>query len=318
MIRNIIVYIGIALLSLTFLSCSDSGGESTAAPYPTDVSESVTPGTLYLAKAEGMGSDSRTSYQYDEEPEDVVMQRDDLANDNETIAFDLGDIKASRDFYFILKNIGDTPVTDISIEIDNPSFEVSPSAISLLEPDDEASFMQIICVSAIHGKPLNGIGYTDPMNSGKNSGVILIQGRTTTGDGVDTEAIHSAIIEVTALLIDFEAKTSTSRINFGSPDLSAASSLGGLGWLPLYIISGSPVIENTGNAPFDVSISDSGYASNTGARNTVMPNETLMIEKSSTEMPVFVIIHTNNVICNHEKFSIGNDGNVYFCFREPR
>lgn len=318
MIRNIIVHLGIVLFGLTLLSCSDSGGESTPALGPDAVTESVTPGTLYLAKAEGMESGSRTYYQYDEEPEEVVIPRDGLANDDEIIAFDLGDVKASRDFYFILKNIGDTPVTDISIETDNPSFEVSPAAISRLEPDDEASFMQIICVSAIHGKPLNGIGYTSPMNLGNNRGGILIQGRTITGEGAETEAIHSAVIEVNALLIDLEAKTADSRINFGSPDLNAASSLGNLGWLPLYIISGFPVIENTGNAPFDVSISDSGYASNAGTRNTVMPNETLMIGKSSTEMPVFVTIHTNNVICNHEKFSIGSDGNVYFCFREPR
>jgi hypothetical protein len=307
MIHNLLICLCAVLFSLNLFSCGDSNDNS-------ETSASVTPGALYLAKAEGMGSDSRTGYQYNEEPNDVVMQRNEMANDEEMTSFHLGDIKASRDFYFILKNVGDTPITNISIETDNPSFEVSPSAISILEPDDEAPVMQIICVSAIHGKPLNGIGYTGLMNMGENSGVLLIQGKTTTGDGAEMEVIHTAGIGVNALVMDLEAKSEVSQIPFGSPDMHMNTSLGSLGWLPIYIISGSSVIENTGNTPFDIIIN--------GSSNTVLPDETFTIENDSPTdtvtdesdyTKVTVTIDTKNVICNHEKFSIGDDGKVYFC-----
>jgi hypothetical protein len=302
MIHNLLICLFTLLFSLNLVSCGgDSGGNET----PEIPASVVTPGTLYLAKAEGMESDGKAVDQLDTESENAFLQREEMDNEDETISFHLGDIKASRDFYFILKNVGDTPITDISLETDNPSFEVSPASISFLEPDDEASVMQIICVSAIHGQALNGIGYAGRRNIGENSCVLRIQGKTTTGEGEEQDVVHTAGIGVNAILVDLEIRSETKQVSFGSPDTHMSSSLGGLGWLPVYGISGTPVIENTGNAPFDVIFR--------GNVITVLPNETLTIENDGSDMTM--TIDTKNAMCDPGRFSIGDDGKIYFCLR---
>ena len=47
--------------------------------------------------------------------------------------YDLGEVKASREFSFILTNGGNQPIFDIKMITDNRSFTISPNEIPVLE-----------------------------------------------------------------------------------------------------------------------------------------------------------------------------------------
>src|SRR5688572_12442124 len=46
--------------------------------------------------------------------------------------FDLGALKASREFLFMLGNGGESPITDITLTTNDPAFVVSPERIATL------------------------------------------------------------------------------------------------------------------------------------------------------------------------------------------
>jgi hypothetical protein len=72
---------------------------------------------------------------------------------DDSISFVLDTIKSSRSFYFILNNVGQEDITDISISTDNNRFNISPSNISLLagtKSTNNSSLIQIISLDVMY------------------------------------------------------------------------------------------------------------------------------------------------------------------------
>lgn len=75
-----------------------------------------------------------------------------LATVPHQVKFDLGDIKASREFLFLLSNSGDVPVFDISITTDHLQFRVSPQRIDTLRANGSTdNLLPLVSVGVEHG-----------------------------------------------------------------------------------------------------------------------------------------------------------------------
>ncbi|MEQ9302865.1 MAG: hypothetical protein RJQ14_03045, partial [Marinoscillum sp.] len=133
---------------------------------------------------------------------------------NSEITFDLGQIKASGEFGFLLTNQGEESIFDITINSSNPSFAISPSSISELQPtnfgnlEDEPSqgFIPIISLDITHGNRINGIGFVEPLPEGLNDAIISFEGKTLNGS--DTINLSLEIdVSVSALVMDVELRS---------------------------------------------------------------------------------------------------------------
>ena len=231
-----ILLISSILIIMSFLisSCGD-----TIKPKDNDEGITFTPGRLTLVKIDGIGKTLIETFE---------------ATDEDTILFILGDLKASRNFYFFLKNAGGTAITDITIESNNAHFDVTPEEIGILEPDSLATIIPIIRVSALHGVALNGIGYIDLIPMNENRTVISIAGVTTDENGTNIPVSIFAELTINALIMDIELFDGDSIIDLTTPDGSGSSNLGGLGFIRNYNYSLVPKILNIGNIPISVSV----------------------------------------------------------------
>ena len=136
-----------------------------------------------------------------------------MVNPIESISFDLGDIKSSQQFNFILTNAGDEKITSINLTSTNPNFKITPSSISRIDPFNEASLLNVIKVSALHGTALNGVGFIDLMPMGINDVEIGVIG-VTVKNGVTENVSLTLNVEVKALVADIEVSTNGVTRNF--------------------------------------------------------------------------------------------------------
>ncbi len=162
------------------------------------------------------------------------LSKDNNLNDIQLSHFDLGDLRASRDYYFILKNTGENPITDISLETDNEQFEISPQYIDTLKADTLESFLPIIRISAIHGIALNGVGTRDLMPKGINITNIDINGNTLNSNEEEIIVNTSAVLEVSALVMDIDLFYDQTILDLTHPPLTT----GGPAWAYIGLLNG--------------------------------------------------------------------------------
>jgi hypothetical protein len=165
----------------------------------------------------------------------------------ENVSFDLGPIKGSSAFYFLLYNIGTTPITDVALSIADSSFSVYPAKMDTLMPGGDLGMLPIVKVSVYHGTALDGAGYRPLMPMGDNKADVTITGTTKTRSGVDTTVTLTAGLDLKALVMDIAAPA----ISLGSPAGNIMSSFpDGISTMPFYNAPGcSVVVQNTGNVP---------------------------------------------------------------------
>ena len=222
--------------------------------------------------------------------------------------FDLGDLKASITHSFILVNGGDQPIFDIVLNTDNPSFTISPGAISLLEGNarfDNTSgsgFIPLISLGIIHGTHINGVGFTDLLSKGINTSLLTITGKTI--DGNDTIEISSDFeFTVNARVMDIKLYVNNSEIDLTKNYEGFSTTLGGLGFIKLYNVTGNLEIENTGNVDIDLT-----YGNN---NEMLEPNEKKQIETIRFNRMIFSL-DGNGTIADNKRIELGNDGIGYF------
>jgi hypothetical protein len=221
--------------------------------------------------------------------------------------FDLGDLKASMQYSFILVNGGDQPIFDIVLNTDKPAFTISPGAISLLEGNarldktSSSGFIPLISLGVIHGTHINGVGFTDLLPKGINTSLLKITGKTI--DGNDTIKINSEFeLAVNAKVMDIKLYVNNSEIDLTKNYNGWSTTLGGLGFMRSYNVrADSLAIENTGNVDINLT-----YENN---NEMLKPNEKKQIE---------VIHHMifrldgNGTIADKNRIQLGNDGIGYF------
>lgn len=246
------------------------------------------------------------------------------------VNFDLGSIKGSTAFYFLLYNIGSTPITDVTLSMADTQFEVYPSAMDTLIPGGDVGMLPVVKVSAIHGTALDGYGFRPLMPRGKNSGKLLVTGKTKTRNGADTSVALVADLTLNTLVMDIVLKC-------GQTTLSLVETLAGMGYIfDNFVVSlmrgyGSDIsgdsvsIINTGNVPLalkieyfsysDVNAKDSFMFSLDTLQKAVVPR-TIYDSKYKIETLPIVCLDGHNTVTDQDRLPLQANGKSYF-FIEP-
>lgn len=228
--------------------------------------------------------------------------------------FDLGTIKASRDFYFILSNTGDVSVTDVVITSLNDNFTVSPNMVDNIYPQKSSNMIPIIRVTAKHGIALDGTGYTNSLlPMGNNTCTLQISGKTKDKDD-DIDIVLTVKIKVYAEVFDVLVMDNNNEISpIGyEQDLYAVET-------PTYDCK-QPTIKNTGNV--DITVVTRAPSLNEGGSWPILEQFSLHpSEIHQLSYPVFnrykeleVELYGDNTITNYSRLQPRPDGSVHMIF----
>lgn len=243
-------------------------------------------------------------------------------------SFDLGEIKTSKEFYFLLLNVGDLPIFDIQLSSDNPNFKISPTKISSLSSTNNISdldndqILPIITIGIEHGKRIDGNGYGDLLNMGINNSIITIVGKTIQDEDTLSISCSSSIV-VDAKVMDIIFYVDNNEINLFNPSGSLTTSIKGLGTLPYYYVDyiNKPIkITNSGNIPITIEILGNNI-------DTVNLAPSLSVDSLIVEGKYMVFTIANTTSSGHhaifklnsqgtavknDKLRLLSDGNAYF------
>ncbi|WP_299457311.1 hypothetical protein [uncultured Microscilla sp.] len=136
---------------------------------------------------------------------------------SEVANFDLGNLKASKSFYFILSNTGDQAITDVTIESNNPQFEIFPKTIDKLAGASENGIVPLLELGVIHGNRLNGVGFQSLLPMGDNTVEVTIKGKTQGENGEEAVELK-AQVKLFAQLMDVEFYVDGQKIDYNILD----------------------------------------------------------------------------------------------------
>lgn len=221
--------------------------------------------------------------------------------------YNLGDIKASMDYSFILTNGGNQSIFDIVLRTDNESFTITPNEISRLEGNTQfdsissSGFIPIISLGVVHGTQLNGVGYTDLLPKGVNASVLTISGKTINGS--DTISISSNYnFTINAKVMDVKLYVEEVEMDLTTNYGGVSTTLGGLGFMRNYNINSSNVeIENIGNVDIDLTYGNSNVLLEPNTR-----------ERINVPAEMIFRLNGNGTITDNNRIQLGNDGIGYF------
>lgn len=226
--------------------------------------------------------------------------------------FNLGELKASMNYFFILTNGGEQPIFNIKLNTDNELFNISPKDILKLEGNTQpgsssgSGFIPVISLGVVHGMQLNGVGFADLLAKGNNTSTLTITGKTLAGK--DTVSIRSSYdFTVDAKVMDIKLYVDNSEFDITKNYGGMSTTLGGLGFMRCYFIdSGNIEIENTGNIDIDLT-----YGSN---KVLLEPNAKKQIDIITDEFtpPMIFRLDGNGTITDNNRIQLGNDGIGYF------
>lgn len=243
-----------------------------------------------------------------------------ISSSNDVAAdFDLGDLKASREFYFILNNGGENPITDITLETNDTRFLISPQNIGTLpSASSSGAIIPLISLGVIHGVQLNGVGFTDVLEMGDNSSVLTITGKTTlNGEPIDLKS--EFVFSVNAKKIDIILSENGNEIDLVNPiGFTGWTDIGGLGTVPLYSAPTKAVkIKNIGNVDLIVTTRFL-LAEEIETQITLTPNQSVDLELKNDEINEFTTIISldgNGTISDNNRLQMGNNGKAYFAIQ---
>lgn len=237
-------------------------------------------------------------------------------------SYDLGDIKASKEYFFLLSNLGDNPITNIKLSIDNEMFIISPTKISSLAGFSVGgnSVMPLISIGVIHGFQLNGVGYTDLLPMGENKVTLRIEGQTVdNGTIINIESNFELII--TARQLDVTLFSGTTEIDYSEPfgQCVGCEYESGLPYINTYVYNPADFkIKNTGNV--DISITLHPLGDYEGTSFTLAPNEQEMFAfsapSSGQARSYYISLDGNGTTSDQSRIKMGTNGKGYLIVYE--
>ncbi len=170
------------------------------------------------------------------------------------IGFDLGSIKGSAVFYFLLYNVGYSPITNVTIGFTDPHFAAYPAGMDTLLPGVDMGLLPLVKVNAVHGTAVDGMGYRPLMALGSDSALLTFSGSTRTRDGKDSTVVLTAVLSVRALAMDIEVRDDNGALLLATPEGRISGSFpDNVGDLSFYSAHGCSVtVKNTGNVPVSI------------------------------------------------------------------
>lgn len=227
--------------------------------------------------------------------------------------FNLGELYASKEFYFMLSNAGDYPITNINIVSNNEQFTVSPSQIDTLSAANQSSFSQAITLGILHGKVLNGVGTAPTLQQGENYATLTITG--TTYDGREYVDVSFEVqIDIVAKVADISVFASAGEVDMTN---YCGRRLGVEIGEYIFCTPSTEFItlKNTGNVSLEVNIKYTdtiNWLEYVYIDTVLNPTNTYTINNNSLS-EVGVIFSGENTVVKKEKFiTTDNDGLNYF------
>jgi hypothetical protein len=118
--------------------------------------------------------------------------------------FDLGILRSSKEFLFMISNGGDEPIFDVTLTSDNTPFEISPKTIKTISGKNQTAVMPLLTVGITHGRQLNGTAAAPVLNKGYNKATIRLSGKTISNkDTVEITGEFSVTIEAKVFSVTF-------------------------------------------------------------------------------------------------------------------
>ena len=238
-------------------------------------------------------------------------------SDESNPGFDLGEIKVSREYFFILTNGGDEPLFDVRFSTSVIAFEVSPQKISkipgrtTLSNGAPGGFIPVITLGVTHGKRLNGMGFAPLLPMDSNNCTITISGKTLQNG--DTITVSQTVeIFTFARVMDIRVFDSESEIDLAHPPFGALFT-GPMGTetYRLYKIAGNYLeVENTGNIPIIVSNYDMNNLLNS---ITIEPGIRKGITFATSLPSNSLVFDGQGTITHPERIQLFDDGRGCFC-----
>ena len=238
--------------------------------------------------------------------------------------FDLGYLKGSSHFYFLIYNIGEMPITDIKLSISDSSFLVNPSMIDSLPPGGERGMLPVIRVTALHGSAIDGPGFRPVMKPGPNNCTLSISGITKTTEGKDTTASMSVMLKVFALVMDLEMRGDSGRvIDLADPNGGGAGTLRLDGYDVLncrgYNFSDETyTFINTGNVPVILKSYESINSTMiSNLSKTLEQGDSVSVDLTPVTFLYFSLNGNNTVVADYSKLRMSDNGLCYFRLYRP-
>ena len=213
---------------------------------------------LFSCSIVDQGSDETTSAQ---KPGQFAIQQANglakvISKQSDSSVNIIDSIRSSRSFYYLLKNVGEAPITDIKISSSNTAFDISPKSIEKLISETitstDASLVPIIRLDITHGYAINGTGWKGLLKQGINTCTLMITGNTTSHSGKDTIVTLQVDLSVFALIAELTFKADGETL-----DMSEKNECIGVVGEPIFgpcFTADSIIIINTGNVKVIVSV----------------------------------------------------------------
>ncbi len=231
--------------------------------------------------------------------------------------FSLGDLRASKEFYFLISNGGENPIYNINLRTDHIQFAVTPENISMLAGSNSVgndNIIPLISLGILHGTQLNGVGYTDLLSKGENSAILTLTGKTIEdGDTIDLESSFG--FKVNAKIMDISLYSNGQEINLLNP--TSVGMFGNHGTLRYYrATSDSIEIKNIGNV--DINISGTSFDEIETEIDlgdiSLLQDHTINIDLS--QHFIILSLDSDGTITDDSRIQLGNDGKGYLAIEK--
>jgi len=237
---------------------------------------------------------------------------------------DLGEIRASKEFDFILTNGGGSPIFDVTLEVsNNEDYTIYPQGIDVLASNSHINygagegFLPIVTLGVRHGINLDGIGYDEILEKGLNLATLKIKGKTLSG--ADTINLESEFeFSITALLMDIKYIIDGNELDFSKNYYITDQSEYTARQYNLFTIFPDLIndfdtveIENSGNV--DILIQAYSDTTDTIYNYELSPNEKALLPFNPFLFHE-VSPSSNKVVVNHNKFTLQDNGKINFRF----
>ena len=228
--------------------------------------------------------------------------------------FNLGTIRATDRFYFLLGNGGDFSITGITITSSNPAFQVSPTSIDDLQPDTGVTIAPVVRVTSVHGTSPTGIGFTDLMPAGSNTATVSFSGTTTDNDGQSIAVSLDAGLMLNALVMDVRVFDDGGEIDLSTPEggTTGGDLTGGVA-VPFFTVLGSLLVENSGNVAIEIT---TWYGDRTTESTIIGPGETADLTNApqGTAGTNYVWLYGGGTVSDQSRLPVTQNGQVIFVF----
>jgi hypothetical protein len=249
------------------------------------------------------------------------------------VKFNLGKIKGSSGFFFLLYNVGMTPITSVSLSVNNPAFSVFPSTMDTLIPGSDVGMLPVVKIAAFHGTPYDGVGSRPLLPMGQNKFTLHLSGNSKTASGADTVITLDAEMDLEALIMDLSIEGMAGPlgmskiiddVNLG-PDINLVNELKIASYCMTSCKNDTNIlIRNTGNVPLHCTVYRDQFTGTTDKHMVdtisdtlikVGGNLSLLISSENRDVEpsdlYYVVASGDNAVADPSKLPLNDNGKFF-------